>query len=112
MSDRAEMKEKIEALVSKRDRIGKRRLSIEQRLKILNQIYDAALYWMQAAVTAGQSKGTGSAAILLKSTREEIVAWEHQGVSQMDHNISFELPGLDFSAYEAEQKKKEQEANA
>jgi hypothetical protein len=40
--------------------------------------------------------------MLLKSTREEIVAWENGGVGKQDQRLSFDIPGLDFSGYNDE----------
>lgn len=75
---------------------------ISERMRKLNRIYDGALDWLESAVDARESKGTGTASMILKSTREELVAWENKGITQTDQRIHFDIPGLDFSQYNAE----------
>lgn len=47
-------------------------LSPEQRIEILNQIYDGALFWLAECVITKSAKGTGAVTSILERARLEM----------------------------------------
>lgn len=71
-------------------------LTNNQRVIELDYIYDKALEWLIAAVDERCAKGTGAASMILRATREELIAWKNDGVSQTHQKIEFDIPGVSF----------------
>lgn len=74
------------------DEKSMRHLTNEQRVQKLQLIYDDALLWLESAAKDRNPKGTGAASLILRSSREEIVAWENKGLSTNRISISFDIP--------------------
>ena len=66
------VKARIAELVGMRDRTGKGALTTEQRLEILNEIYDGLLYFWKQLVITGSAKGTSAIAGQLERARLEM----------------------------------------
>ena len=48
-SDAKSVEEAVRELAKLRDRTGKKQLPLEERLQLLNEIYDGALYFLECA---------------------------------------------------------------
>jgi hypothetical protein len=79
--------------------------SSTQRAEELDELYDHVYGWMVSLVETRNASGTCAVMSLLPRIRDELVAWRNDGVVQQDFNISFEIPGLDFSKYRVENSK-------
>ena len=73
--------------------------SNEERIRKLQLLYDDTLDWVIDCVSARKASGTGAAAHIMRTAREEIAAWLNDGVARSDSTLTFEIPGLDFSGY-------------
>jgi hypothetical protein len=68
-----DIKSRIAEIASQRDRTGKKPLETEERIQLLNEIYDGLLYFWKQSVVAGSAKGTSSISYQLERARLEIV---------------------------------------
>lgn len=114
--DEAEkIKQKVAYLASQRDRTGKSPLKVEERLQLLFEIYDGALYWLAQCVVTGTAKGTMAVGQILDRARLEIESWGGKERSKTEFVVSLDklseneletlhgalskmIPGLDVDA--------------
>lgn len=72
-----DIKQQIAELTDKRNRTHRRILTHEKRERLLNEIYDGALFWLKQCVISGATKGSSTAAFIMKAAREELQALTH-----------------------------------
>jgi hypothetical protein len=73
-NQKIKIEDEVAALMHERDRRGKAVMTLDQRLKILEEIYDGALLWLRQAVISARSKGVGGATMVLERSRMEMEA--------------------------------------
>jgi hypothetical protein len=73
LQDYGEIKNRVAELASKRDRTGKKPLSNDERLEVLNEIYDGLLFFWKQCVVSGSAKGTSSISYQLERARLEMI---------------------------------------
>lgn len=81
----------IEKLRKSRNRTDKPTLTNQQRQEILNRIYDGALFWLEASVIQGQTKGVGAATQILERSRMESIELERTGFGNVTENEDDDL---------------------
>lgn len=70
------IKARLAELDKIQDRLGRTRMTTEERCDYLNEIYDALIFfWLRSALT-GSAKGTSSIIMQLQGARLEMGAWE------------------------------------
>ncbi len=82
-----------------RDRRGKKPLTPEERIQILNEIYDGLAFWWLESVIEGSSKATGAVSYQLERARLELesLTKDHSGGRAVNITINgVDLDKLDF----------------
>jgi hypothetical protein len=66
------LKERLAYLANQRNRDGKEQLTCDERIHMLDDLYDASLFLLTQLVTAGTLKGSLSLLSILERSRLEI----------------------------------------
>jgi len=72
MAEYDDIKEKVAELAKLRDRSGLKKLTFDQRIDILGDIYDGLLFLWKQTVIVGSSKGTSAISDQLMHARQEM----------------------------------------
>ena len=94
----AKFEDILKELNEKRNRIGKKVLTSDERCEILEQIYDSALFSLQAAIMTGVFKGSMAAAHILERARLEVAEIHRARLSEDGYKnakIGYQLPSFD-----------------
>ena len=67
-----DLKKRIVYLAEQRNRAGKAQLTCDERIHMLDDLYDASLFMLTQLVTNGQLKGSMALLSILERTRLEI----------------------------------------
>jgi hypothetical protein len=89
-----DVKARVAELAGKRDRTGEDPLSSDDRVQILNEIYDGLLYLWKQCVITGTAKGTSAIKFQLEGARLEI---ESLGGNQ-NHRTDTQSIGWEYDA--------------
>lgn len=100
---RREFRDEMEHLKEQRNRSGLKRLTITQRQRLLNNIYDGTLFALMGTIMDGNiQSGTGGAATLLERSRIEMIELEQaqnrsENTDTSNHTMAYEyeLPKSD-----------------
>lgn len=71
--DYKDVKQQVAELAKQRDRSGKQPLSKEERISLLQEIYDGLLYLWKQCVITGTAKSTNSIHFQLSNARSEMM---------------------------------------
>jgi hypothetical protein len=85
-----DIKERVAELASKRDRTGMEPLTAEERVQLLNEVYDGLLYLWKQCVITGTAKGTSAIKFQLEGARLEIDSITGHS-SEYSNNYTFEF---------------------
>jgi len=80
--------EVLQRLAKNRNRFDKDPLTRQQRLEMLNRIYDGALHWLEGAVITAKSNGIGAATQVLERSRLEAIELERTGFGASESDSS------------------------
>ena len=78
---------RIAELVSARNRKGKPLLTTEERVQMLEELYDASLCYLTQCIIAGSMKGTGALTTILERARLEAQDLKRLGSGPDSHKI-------------------------
>ncbi len=82
-----------------RDRRGKKPLTTEERIQIMEEIYDGLEFWWRESVIEGSTKATGAISYQLERARMELAALKENSDGGRAVNITIngvDLDKLDF----------------
>ena len=80
------IKKQVEELVAARDRTGKKPLTADERIQILNEIYDGLLFFWKQCVLTGAAKGTGAISHQLERARLEMYDLQRTSSDSKDNH--------------------------
>lgn len=88
--------ERIKRIKEMRERVSGRRLTAEERVELLNEVYDTALLYLVEHTLHGSFKSSGAITYQLERARLEIESIAPAAAASKDRNytVDFELPGL------------------
>ena len=81
-----------------KDRKG--RLSDEERLELLHELFDCSLIRAVKSAVSGDSKFSSTAILFMDSAMNQIKIIEQQEIANNGKSVAFDIPGLDPSVYD------------
>ena len=100
MSNYGNIKEQVAELAAKRDRTGLPPLSNDERIQLLNEIYDGLLYLWKQSVIIGNAKGTGALCLQIERARLEIEVRSGKNTAQQSERDPWGLDGFALPEYD------------
>ena len=90
-----EYAEQLLHLKDRRNRANKRNMTTEERVEVLQQIYDGSLISVQSAILSGELKGTAAMSTVMERIRLELAEVKsfttHTGKEkEVQHTMSYE----------------------
>ena len=96
-----DISEIVKELIVNRDRTGKAILTPDERIRLLDEIYDGLLYLWKECVLRGTATGTGAIGNQLERARLELESWGGSADKGMEIFVKG-FRGFDLSASETD----------